>query len=145
MSQLPPDRPSLLPIVIGFTLAGVFILALGFWAAHRSPGDSHPTIRLLSPSRDTVARGTVTLRFHTSVPLHLQPTGWGAGRFHIHAMVNATELMPGAASIRGLGDRVYEWSIPAPDSAATLQLFWSLPNHARVPAGASQPIRIQPR
>ena len=134
--------PSLLPVIVGFLLAGVALLVLGFWVANREPVDTTPTLRLLSPARDTATAGPITLHFSTDRELTLQPTGWGSGRYHVHVLVGAVELMPGPSDIRPTGERTYAWSIPAVEDTATVQLVWSLPNHSRLPRGASNAIRI---
>jgi hypothetical protein len=139
-------RPSLVPVIIGFALAGFFILALGFWVAFRpKPEDSVPVVTLIEPANDTVIAGMLTLQFSTTADLRLQPTGWGAGRYHLHAMVGNRELMPAAADIRDLGNNTFTWTLPALLDTATVQLVWSLPNHRRLTDGATNPVHISPK
>ena len=139
-------KPSLVPIIIGFVLAGVFILGLGFWVSRRQPRDAQvPEIRLLTPATDTTIAGPITVRFQTEADLKLQSTGWGAGRYHLHALLDSTELMPAAADIAPAGDGTFTWTLPAIAAPSALQLKWSLPNHQRLDEGASRVVRISPR
>ncbi|MGH7470782.1 MAG: hypothetical protein ACRENP_22770, partial [Longimicrobiales bacterium] len=52
-SAAPPQRSSLLPAIIGFLLAGVLIITLGFWtAARRGAAPESPVVTLLNPPLD---------------------------------------------------------------------------------------------
>ena len=143
MNQGAPTRRPLLPVVIGFALAGLFILVLGFWA----PRFKHaaPTIALWSPTRDTLVDGPVLVQFETSLPLRLQRTGWGNGNYHVHALLDSVEFMPGAADLRAIGPNRYAWVLPPVTRASRLRLVWALPNHARIAGGSSTTVRIAPR
>jgi hypothetical protein len=133
----------LLPVVLGFTLAGGLILLLGFFATRRQ-ADVPLALTIRSPARDTLVDGPLRLLFESSLPLRLQSTGWGSGRYHVHVLLDSIELMPGATDIKAVGRGLYEWLIPAPATEHRLQLIWALPNHARVSIGSSQVIRIGP-
>ena len=141
MSSVSPpsgNRPSLLPAIIGISLAGALILVLGFWVSGRPPADDgQPEVRLLSPGSDTTTDGAVLLQFQTTRSLALQPTGWGAGRYHLHAMVNGVERMPAAADIQALHDGGYQWLLSDLPDSAQVQLVWALPSHQRLTDGAS--------
>lgn len=136
-------RTPLLPTLIGFGLAGALILLLGFWTAIRR-ASPEPTLILISPRQDTTVPGTLKVLFESNLTLRLQSTGWGSGRYHVHALLDSTELMPAAADIRSLGSNRYEWVLPAPRRPQRLQLIWALPNHARLGTGNSASIRIEP-
>ena len=124
------NRPSLLPL----------ILVLGFWVSRRPPADDRqPEVRLLSPGADTTSDGSVRLQFQTTRPLELQPTGWGTGRFHLHALVNGVERMPAASDIQALPGGDYQWLLSDLPDSAQVQLVWALPSHQRLPQGASAP------
>jgi hypothetical protein len=132
------QRPSLLPAVIGIGLAGVLILVLGFWVAQRpTAAGQQPEVRIISPAGDTTTDGTVTVRFSTSRPLELLPTGWGAGRYHLHALVNGIERMPAAHDIRPSPAGDYLWTLSDLPDSTELQLVWALPSHQQTGAGAS--------
>ena len=140
MSTISPtgNRPSLLPAIIGISLAGALILVLGFWVSRRQPADDRqPEVHLLSPGSDTTTNGSVRLQFQTTRPLALQPTGWGAGRFHLHALVNGVERMPAAADIQSLPGGDYQWLLSDLPDSAQVQLVWALPSHQRLTEGAS--------
>ncbi|MEX2281705.1 MAG: hypothetical protein WEE89_04360 [Gemmatimonadota bacterium] len=132
------QRPSLLPVIIGIGLAGALILGLGFWVARRpAAAGQQPEVRIISPAGDTTTDGSVTLRFATSRPLELVPTGWGAGRYHLHAMVNGVERMPAASAIRPLSAGDYQWTLSELPDSAEVQLVWALPTHQQTGAGSS--------
>ena len=132
------NRPSPLPAVIGIGLAGALILVLGFWVSRRQPADDRqPEVSLLSPGSDTTTDGSVRLQFQTTRPLVLQPTGWGAGRFHLHALVNGVERMPAASDIQPLPGGDYQWLLSDLPDSAQVQLVWALPSHQRLTEGAS--------
>lgn len=133
--------------VIGLLLAGLAILALGFWVNARG-GDERDVaerlaITLLSPAAgDTVASRPV-LRFETRARLRPAPEGWRAGRLHIHAVVDGVEHMPTAADLRQIGMNRYEWRLPAfapgPHRAF---LQWSGPGHEPITTGASRAVEF---
>lgn len=139
-----PEQPApLWPVVAGFLLAGSLLLGLGFWVAYRTPAPSGPpSLELIQPAGDTSVRGPLHVTFRTGRPLALHPTGWGAGRYHLHMLLDSSELMPAAADIRALGANRYTWRVAKPAQTVRLQLIWSLPNHSRVPTGASRAVRV---
>ncbi len=142
----PEARPSVLPAVIGLFLAGLLILALGFWTATRKNQDPPiPTVTLVRPSADTTVDGALTLEFRTGRKLSLQPAGWGSGRYHLHALVNGSERMPAPADIRSMGGDRYSWVLSALPDSAQIQLVWALPNHQRRSEGASRAIQVSRR
>lgn len=148
MNQIPtspPQRTSLTPVIIGFALAASLLFLLG-WLANRSRNAAPPItprVVLVSPARDTTAGDSLTLTFTTSIPIELQQTGWGAGRYHLHTMVNTVELMPGPADIVPVGEDRYTWTVPLRDSVSTIYMLWALPNHSRLPDGASDTIAVR--
>jgi hypothetical protein len=139
-------RPSLLPVIIGISLAGALILVLGFWVSRRQPTSAdQPRATLDSPARDTTITGPLQLEFRTEPPIRIQPTGWGTGRHHLHVLVNGVERMPAATDIEALGDTAYSWTLTGLPDSADVQLVWALPNHQRLTAGSSQPVRVHTR
>jgi hypothetical protein len=147
-SPVPGNRPSLLPAIIGISIAGALVLVLGFWIAGRPPaGDRRPDVRILAPSSDTTSDGRLLLEFETSQPLELQPTGWGTGRFHLHALVNGVERMPAANDIQARPRGNYSWLLSDLPDSAVVQLVWALPSHQRLTEGSSETrvVRRRPR
>ena len=140
----PSGRPSALPAAIGVALAALAILGLGLWTASR-PDTAHPTVTLISPAQDTSVSGELALRFRSSRPLVLQPTGWGTGRYHLHVLVNGQERMPGPNDIRALDSDLYQWRLTDLPDSARVQLVWALPNHQRLAEGASHTVRVNSR
>jgi hypothetical protein len=146
-SPEPATRPSLLPVVLGFVFAGVLLLVIGFWTAQRQknqPIDVPPTARLIVPAGDTTVGTRLTVTFETSVPLRLGAAGWAAGRYHLHALLDSVELMPGANDIRQLPTGSYSWTVSGV-RPGRFQLVWARPDHTRLDQGASQRIRLLPQ
>lgn len=148
MNQIPtapPQRTSLMPVIVGFVLAASFLFLLG-WLSNRSRNAAPPVmpqVVLLSPARDTTAADSLTLTFSTSIPIELQQTGWGAGRYHLHTMVNTVELMPAAVDIKPIGENRYTWTVPLRDSVSTIYMLWALPNHSRLAEGSSDTVTVR--
>ncbi len=135
---LPPTRPSLLPAAIGISVAGAVILVLGFWVSDRSPArNAYPSITILSPVSDTTISGALALDFETGTPIEPLPAGWGAGRYHLHALINGLERMPAPADIQALPNGRYRWTLSGLPDSAVVQLVWALPSHQRLAADAS--------
>jgi|GEM_PF-1721376 len=147
MNQIPttPPRRTLMPVIIGFAFAALLLFALG-WLSRRARNAAtavSPSVVLIAPARDTTAGDSLSLTFSTSIPIELQQTGWGAGRYHLHTMVNTVELMPAAVDIKPIGENRYTWTVPLRDSVSTVYMLWALPNHSRVPEGASDTIVVR--
>jgi hypothetical protein len=133
--------------VLGFVVAGVLLLVIGFWTAQRQqnpPADAVPVVTLLSPASDTTVGGALTVHFKTSAPLRLGPAGWAAGRYHLHALLDGVELMPGATDIRQVEGGGYTWAV-TPVRPGVFQLLWARPDHTRVSQSASRQIRLLPQ
>ena len=144
----PANRPSVVPAIIGIGLAALLMLALGLWVSQRAPAENRqPEVRIISPTGDTSTAGSVALVFETTRPLELLPTGWGVGRYHLHAMVNDVERMPAARDVQPLSESQYRWVLFNLPDSARVQLVWATPSHQRLTEGASaQPLirRHQP-
>ena len=139
------QRTSIAPVAIGIVILGITLLVLGRIAAARrnAPPETIPAIELISPASDTTISAPLILVFEPNTELRLQPTGWGAGRNHLHVRLDETEIMPGARDIEHLGDGRYQWTVPeARPGTYTLQLIWSGPDHRPLPDGRSQTRRI---
>lgn len=136
----PTQRPSIAPVAIGIVILGITLLILGRVAAARrnAPTETLPAIELLSPAADTTATTPLVLVFDPNAELRLHPTGWGAGRNHLHVKLNDTEIMPGARDIEDLGNGRYRWTVQAAPGTYRLQMVWSGPDHRPLPDGRSQ-------
>lgn len=148
MTQIPtpqPQRTSLMPVIIGFAIAASMLVLLG-WLSSRSRNAGPPVtpqVVLVAPTSDTTAADSITLTFSTNIPIELQQTGWGSGRYHLHTMVNTVELMPAAVDIKPIGDNRYTWTVPLRDSVSTIYMLWALPNHSRLAEGSSDTITVR--
>jgi len=134
------QRPSLVPIAIGIILLGLTLVILGRVAASRrnAQREATPAIHLIAPAADTVTSAPLVLVFEPNTELRLQPTGWGAGRNHLHVKLNDTEIMPGARDIEDLGNGRYRWTVQTSPGTYRLQMIWSGPDHRPLPEGRSE-------
>jgi hypothetical protein len=132
--------PPLLPVVLGFILAGALLLVLGLWRGGTSgaPGTSTiPALAIVEPTANAVLEQPLVVVFETD-RLALTPSGWLSGDLHLHAHVHGVELMPGAADVEHLGGRRYRWTIRhLPAGAHQIRLLWAGPDHRRIPEGRS--------
>ena len=132
----------ILPVIIGMGLTIVLLIVLGYIAQQRRQQQSvaAPVLRVLYPAPGASVDSPLVIQFATTAPLALQPTGWGAGNLHLHAMVNGVEYMPAAAEITR-GDSAYHWTI-APVARAPIELYlgWADQRHRALGAGASDTI-----
>jgi len=140
-SSTQSQRPSIAPIAIGIAILGITLLVLGRVAAARrnAPPETLPQIQLVSPAIDTIVAAPLILVFEPNADLRLQPTGWGAGRNHLHLKLDETEIMPAARDIESLGGGRYRWTVrEAAPGTYTLQMIWSGPDHRPLQDGASE-------
>lgn len=123
------------PAIIGFLIAGLLVLGLGFFGDRFTAGGDQqlPPLTLVSPrSGDSVAN-PVMLQFRTPAQLELHSgMGWMAGELHLHAMVDGTEVMPAAADIRAAGDG-WEWQLPPLEPGnRQVHLSWAGRHHGNL-------------
>jgi len=136
-------------MVIAFVVLGLTLLFLGFWAAgldrdpERFAAKPAPPITILEPADGDTVGTDITLVFETPAPLRLTPSGWLAGRLHVHANVNGVELMPAAADMEEVGKNRFAWRLlPQRPGPATIRMEWATPDHRAVEAGGSPEIRV---
>lgn len=107
-------------------------------------GAPPPAIAFLDPPDGAEVGGRITLRFDTGTPLVEGANGWSAlGRYHLHAMIGATEVMATPGEIRPLGETRYRWTLPQlPAGEHRIILRWSDSDHRTLSAGGSRPLRV---
>lgn len=145
MSRETPVSPrrSPAPVVISLLLAGVLIVALGYWVGKRQaagPADtaSPPgTLGILRPLAGDSVGAEVRLVFRTDAPLELTPRGWLAGSWHPHAMVDGQPRMAASSDIRRLGAGRFAWTLRLAPGDHRVRLVWATLQHRTVEAGAS--------
>ncbi|MEX2571460.1 MAG: hypothetical protein WD737_09135 [Gemmatimonadota bacterium] len=128
----------------GMMLIAVLLLIFGGAGdTEQAVEGTPPQMRLLSPADGDTVPSPVQLHFESDAPLSVQPGGWGAAGFHIHAEVDGREAMPGPADIRRAADGSYVWSLAAvPAGERALRLLWSDGQHAPVGSGSDAPISV---
>ena len=130
--------------VLGLIGGAMILLAVGvlLWGGEpdggaAAEGVAPPSITLIEPAGDAIGAGPVPVVFEVPVRLRQGPSGWHAESLHLHARVDGIEVMPTPDEIQPLGGDRYRWMLSLPPGRHTLQLSWSDPNHAPLPAGAS--------
>lgn len=103
-----------------------------------------PALRLVSPVDGDVVQAPLTLTFLSEVPLAPGPSGWGTSGYHLHAMIDGVELMPGPSDVIRGTDGQYRWTIPmAVTGEKSIRLFWSDANHLPVVGTDQAPISVR--
>lgn len=141
-----PDR------VLGALGAGMMVLALVVLIAGGEedgvgrPLAAPPAVTWLAPTSGSALSGPLVIEFDAAEELAPQPSGWGAGGFHLHLRLDALELMPGPGDVVALPSGGYRWTVgqlePGPHS---LRIFWSDAQHQEVEGGASEVVEVEAR
>ena len=139
----PNAAQSIRPVIIGIVITVVMLAGLAYIAsARRNAGPAAPVLSILSPRPAARADSPLIVRFTTTAPLSLHPTGWGTGELHLHARLNGVELMPAAADIQQTGD-TFAWTMAtAPRGSLQVRLGWADVQHRELRSGGSDTISI---
>lgn len=144
------NRP-LTPTVMLLLVVGAILLTIGLWTGGNDRGPATAPaapaqLTILEPIDSAEVAAPLELTFSTTAPLHLAPTGWQAARYHLHALIDGTSVMPGALDIRDLGAGHFRWRIKAiAPGPHTLRLVWARPDHRAIPEGASDEVEFEVR
>lgn len=139
------ERRNLMPIVIGIAFTCVFLVLLAYLAQRRkSAGQDVPQLLVTNPLANAVVDSPLVVRFTSSAPIELQPTGWGYQHMHLHAALDNEQYMPAAADITQVDSVTYDWLIAAPRSPRPrhLHLGWADMAHRPLPYGGSTPVEV---
>ena len=140
-------RP-LTPTVIVLFVVGAILLVIGLWAGGGGGSKARPaagpdTLVIVAPSDSATVSAPLTVTFSTRAALHAGPMGWQAGTFHLHALVDGVDVMPGTLDVQLAGTGQFRWTLknvaPGPH---TLRLVWARQDHRSIPEGASQEISL---
>ncbi len=136
----------LLPVIIGIALTVVLLFALGYLAQQRRhAAPLAQPVEIVAPVPQQVVDSPFVVRFKTTEPLALQPTGWGTERLHLHARVSGIEYMPAAAEITQT-DSIFAWTLPAvPRGTHIVRIGWADLHHRELAAGRSPEFTITVR
>lgn len=135
-------RPNITAVVIGIVLTMLLLFGLRYLAIRRGAAVSPdiPALNVIAPTENAAVDSPLVVRFSSSRPITLQPSGWGAGHFHLHARIDQAEHMPAAADIVR-ADSVYEWTLPAVRRGSfSVQLGWADMQHRELATGKTPPI-----
>lgn len=145
MTEEQSYRRKLLPIAVGMALTGLLLATLAYLAKTRNEVESRaiPHLSITAPLSGVVTDSPLVIRFISTEPIHLQPTGWGYRRLHLHAWVNGVEIMPAAADIAKSGPGAYSWTLAglAP-GALRISLGWADMSHRPITPGASDTVSV---
>lgn len=147
MNEVSSPTKTILPVIIGLSITAVLLAFLAYAAKHRTNElNSIPHLTLLYPVANAVLDTPIVVRFTSTEPISLAPTGWGHKQLHLHAWLGSMQLMPAAADIKEVAPSTYEWKLNAQRGAdQLLYLAWADASHHPIPEGASQRITISIR
>lgn len=141
-------RKSIRPVAIGIALTAIMLMFLAYAASkRRAEIDAVPRLTVLSPTDGEAVTLPLIVRFTTTAPLELQPMGWTAASYHLHAWLGNTQLMPDANDIREIAHYTYEWRLDhaPPGEHQQFHLSWADMMHNPIPEGASRQITLSVR
>lgn len=106
-----------------------------------------PAIAVLEPRDGAELSGRVALVFDAGTPMRQGPAGWvAAGRYHLHALVDGTEVMAAPDEVQPLGGTRYRWTLPPlPAGERRITLRWSGPDHRTLEEGGAPPRTVRVR
>lgn len=139
-------RP-LTPTILFVLFAGLFLLAIGIWTgkhADRPAASARPdSLRITAPPDSAQVGAPLEVTFSTAAPLRVSAMGWQAGGYHIHAVVDTAQVMPGTLDIRSLGQGQFTWRLGGVGPGLHhVRLVWARPDHQTIPDGASAEITV---
>ena len=122
------------------------LIGLGYLAEkRRHAAPLAQPINIIQPLDQQVVDSPLVLRFKTSEPLKLHPTGWGTDRLHLHARVGSIEFMPAAAEITAT-DSGFSWVLAGvPRGRHTINVGWADLHHRELSAGRAAPFTVTVR
>ncbi len=149
----PPAPPASAPrttrdVVYGLVGGAAVFLALVFalvgGEADGAAAGAPPEVTVLEPESGSIFSGRVTLVFRTPEEMVRTADGWQTGgSFHLHALVDGTELMAAPGEVQPLGGGRYRWTLPAlPAGEHRLRLTWAGPDHRTFQQGGSSPFTV---
>ncbi len=151
MSEQDHDRAAprpLTPMIFFLLLVGVVLLAIGIWTGNgqRRPvatSAAPDSLLITGPADSAQVPAPLDITFSTRAPLRLTPMGWQAGGYHLHAVVDTTQLMPGTMDIRSLGQGDFTWRLASVQPGLHhVRLVWARSDHRTIPEGASDEIVV---
>ena len=131
------------PVLIGIGLTMLLLAGLAYLAnQRRSAGPRHiPSLRILHPAAPGTVDSPLVIKFTSSDPLRLLPTGWGSGDLHLHATINGVSYMPAASEISEAVS-TYSWTITSLNRGpAVINLGWADMRHRELQTGTSDTVR----
>lgn len=152
MSERDNDRATprpLTPTILFLLLVGGLLLAIGIWTGNNStgrsagPSNAPDSLVITAPADSAEAPAPLDIAFSTRAPLRLGPAGWQAHTYHIHAVIDTLQVMPGAMDIHSRGQGQFTWRLKTIEPGVHhLRLVWARADHRTIPEGASQEITV---
>ena len=146
-SRKPAQKP-LGTTVILLLLAGGLLLGIGLWTGGNDRAtpvaSAQPAqLTIVEPTDSAQVAAPLEITFATMAPLHITPMGWQSGQLHLHAVIDGTDVMPGALDIRALGQGRFRWRLKTVAAGShDVRLVWARPDHRAIPEGASQDVAV---
>jgi hypothetical protein len=140
-------RP-LTPTIIVLLVVGAVLLVIGLWTGGgggpKARPAAHPdTLVIVAPSDSATVSAPLTVTFATRARLRAGPMGWQAGTYHLHALLDGADIMPGTLDVQPAGSGQFRWTLKNVAAGEhTLRLVWARPDHRSIPQGASQEISL---
>lgn len=137
-----PQPRNLAPVVIGIALTCVLLVGLAYLANQRKAADAEPApqLTILTPADGAALDSPLVIRFVSTRPLELKPSGWGYRSLHLHVWVDSIQLMPAASEIIADSSQ-YRWLLPGVSRGRKrLHLGWADQAHRPVTQGGSETV-----
>ncbi len=140
-------RP-LTPTIVVLFVVGAILLIIGLWTGGGGGQRAHSVAQpdslvIVAPTDSATLPAPLAITFATRAALRAGPMGWQAGAYHLHALLDGQDLMPGVQDVRAAGAGQFRWTMKnVPAGAHTIRLVWARPDHRSIPEGASQEISI---
>lgn len=151
-----PPRRTVADRLLGAVGIGLVVLAVVFLfvgegddgaAAEPASVPPPPVVTLHRPADGEAVSGAFPVEFETGAEMREGPSGWVAdGYYHLHAMIDGSELMAAPGQVRRLGGGRYRWTLPPlPPGEHRVRLQWSGPDHRTIAGGGSPEVRVLAR
>ncbi len=139
-------RP-LTPTIVVLFVVGTILLIIGLWTGgggHSARPVARPdSLVIVSPTDSATVPAPLAITFATRARLRSGPMGWQASAYHLHALLDGQDVMPGVQDVRAAGTGQFRWTMKnVPAGAHTIRLVWARPDHRSIPEGASQEISV---
>ena len=140
-------RP-LTPTIVALFVVGAVLLIIGLWTGGGGGPKARPvappdSLVITAPDDSATVPAPLTITFATRAALRAGPMGWQAGAYHLHALLDGADIMPGTLDVQSAGTGQFRWTLKNVAAGAhTVRLVWARPDHRSIPPGASREISL---